>query len=90
MEIKLSMEILQVAMTVNKARQNGLALDINHLRVGWNGDFPAPADRMEPACLDNDDGILNRRPPRAVDQFSALHHECLLYHVFFCSLLPAI
>ena len=84
------MEILQVAMTVDKARQNGLALDINHLRVGWNGDFPAPADCLEPARLDNDDGILDRWPAGAIDQSSTLHHEYFLCHLFFSSLVPTL
>jgi hypothetical protein len=90
MEIKLSMEILQVAVTVDKARQNGLALDINHLRVGRNGDFPAPTDCLEPASPDNDDGILNRWPAGAIDQSSTLHHEYFLYHLFFSSLVSTI
>src|SRR4029450_1312228 len=38
-EIKLSMEILQVAMTIDEARQNGLASDINHLRTGRDRGF---------------------------------------------------
>jgi hypothetical protein len=83
MEIKLSMEILQVAMTIDKARQNGLALGINQLRVGWNGDLPAAADRLEPARLDNDHGIFDRWPAGAIDQSSTQYHECFLYHVFF-------
>src|SRR4029434_1193848 len=88
MEIKLSMEILQVAMTVDKARQNGLAFDINHFCVGRNRDFAATTDCLEPARLDNDNGILDRRPAGAVDQFSTLHHEYFLCHVFFSSLVP--
>src|SRR5882724_2151941 len=83
MEIQLSMEILQVAMTVDEARQNGLASDINHPRVGRNRDLAATTDCLEPACLDNDDGILDRRPAGAIYQFSTLHHEYSLCHVFF-------
>ena len=83
MEIKLPVEILQVAMTVDEARQNGLALDVDHLRVGRNRDVAASTHRLEPARLNNDDGILDRRPPGAIDQSSTLHHECLLCHVFF-------
>src|SRR6266536_3342692 len=88
MEIKLSMKILQVAMTVDEARQNGLPFDINHLCIGRNSDFAATTDCLEPACLDNDDGILDRRPAGAIDQFSTLHHKYFLCHVFFSSLLP--
>jgi hypothetical protein len=70
------------ALAVDKARQNGLAVDINHLRVGWNGDFSASADRLEPACLDNDHGILDRWPTGAIDQPSTQYHEDFLGHVF--------
>ena len=88
MEIKLSMEILQMAMTIDEARQNGLASDVDHLGIGRNSDFAATADCLEPACLDNDDGILDRRPAGAIDQFSTLHHEYFLCHLFFSFLLP--
>jgi hypothetical protein len=90
MEIQLSMEILQVAMTVDKPGQNGLALDVDHLRVGGNQDFPAPADGFEPASPDNDGGILDRWPAGAVDQSSTLHHESLLCHLYFSFLLSTI
>jgi hypothetical protein len=49
MEIKLAMEILQVAMAIDKARQNGLAFYIDDLSAGGNSDFAAPADGQEPA-----------------------------------------
>jgi hypothetical protein len=87
MEVKLSMEIFQVAMTVDEARQNGLALDVNHLRIGRNRDFAATTDCLKPACLDNDDGILDRRPAGAIDQSSTLYHEYFLCHVFFSSVV---
>ena len=90
MEIKLSVEILQVAMAVDKARQNGLSLDIDQLRVGRNGDFPTPTDCVEPASPDNDDGILNRWPAGAIDQSSTLNHEYFLYHRFFSSFAPTV
>ena len=77
------MEILQVAMTIDKTRQNGFASDINDLSVGRNRNCAAPTDGLEPACPDNDDGILDRRPAGAIDQSSTLHHECFLYHVLF-------
>src|SRR5262250_1784094 len=54
MKIKLSMEILQVAVTIDEARQNGLASDINHLSTGRNRDFSTAADCLEPASLDNE------------------------------------
>src|SRR4029077_11939751 len=85
MEIKLAMEILQVAMTIDEARQNALAFDINHLGVGRNRDFAVLTDRLELACLYNDEGILDGWPAGAIDQFSTLHHECFLCHVFFSS-----
>jgi hypothetical protein len=88
MEIKLSVEILQVAMTVDEARQNGLAFDIDHLCIGRNRDFAAPTDCLELACLDNDDGIFDRWPAGAIDQSSTLQHEYFPCHVFFLSLVP--
>jgi hypothetical protein len=87
MEIKLSMEILQVAMTIDKARQNGLALDIDHLGVEGNRDFAAPADCLELSSLNYDNRILDWRPAGAIDQFSTLHHERFLGHVFFSSFI---
>src|SRR5437660_12430378 len=85
MEIKLAVEILQVAMTIDEARQNGLAPDINHLGVGGNSDFAATTHCLDLAGLDNDDGILDGWPASAIDQFSTLHHECFLCHIFFLS-----
>ena len=69
-------------MTIDEARQDGLAPGINDLSVGGNRDFGAPADCLEPACLDHDDGILDGRPAGAVDQFSTLHDEYFLCHFF--------
>src|SRR6516225_4144113 len=70
MEIKLAMEILQVAMTIDEARQNALAPDINHLGIGRSGDFAVLADRLELAGLHDNDGILDGWPAGAIDQFS--------------------
>jgi hypothetical protein len=88
MEIKLSMKILQVAMTIDEARQDGLASDVNHLCMGRNGDLAAPTNSLKLALLDKDDGIVDGRPARAVNQFSTLHHEYFLCHVFFSSFIP--
>jgi hypothetical protein len=68
-----------MAMPIDKTREDALASDINDLSVGGNRDFGAPADCLEPACLDHDDGILDGRPAGAVDQFSTLHDK-----YFFC------
>ena len=83
MEIKLSMKILQVAMTIDEAWQNGFALDVDHLRVGRNSDIAAATGCLELACLNNDDRIVDRRPARAIDESSTLHYECFLCHFFF-------
>jgi hypothetical protein len=83
MEIKFSVKILKVAMAVDKARQNGLALDVDHLSAGGNSDVAVPTDCLEPARLDHDGRIVDRRPTRAIDQFSTLHNERLPCHVFF-------
>jgi hypothetical protein len=72
-------------MAIDKAGQNSLALDINHLSAGGNSDFAPTTDCLELACLDNDNGILNRWPAGAIDQFSTLHHERFLCHIFFSS-----
>jgi len=56
MEIKLAVEILQVAMTIDEARQNGLALtSITWASAGTC--FAATTHCLELAGLDNDDGI---------------------------------
>jgi hypothetical protein len=85
MEIKLAVEILQVAMTVDETRQNGLAFDVNHLSARGNRDCAAAADSLEPACLNNDGAIVNRRPAGAIDQSATLHDEYFLRHDFFSS-----
>jgi hypothetical protein len=83
MEIELAMKVLQMAMPIDKTRQDALAPDINDLGVGGDGDFAAPADCLKPACLDHDDGILERRPSGTVDQFSTLHDKYFFCHFFF-------
>ena len=77
------MKILQVAMTIDEAWQNGFALDVDHLRVGRNSDIAASTHCLELACLNNDDGIVDRRPAGAIDQSSTLHYECFLCHLSF-------
>src|SRR5262249_45461295 len=84
-EVKLSMEILQVAMAIDEARENRLASDVNKLCMGRNRDFATMTNCENPACLDNDDGIFDGRPASAIDQFSTLHHEYFLCHVSFPS-----
>ena len=49
MEIKLAVEILQMAMTIDESRQNSLASNVNDLSAGGNTDFAAPADGKKPA-----------------------------------------
>jgi hypothetical protein len=88
MEIKLSMEIFQVAVPIDEARQDGLTFDFDDLSAGGNRDGIAPPDCLESASLDNNGTIFNRRPASAIDQSATLHHECLLCHVLF--LLPMI
>src|SRR6266403_3780627 len=83
MKIELAMKILQMAMPVDEARQNALAPDIDDLSVRGNRDVAASADGLEPACLDHDDGILDRRPAGAIDQFSTLHDKYFLCHFSF-------
>jgi hypothetical protein len=86
MEIKLAVEIFEVTMSIDEARQNGSAMDVNYLGSGGNRDFATTADRLKPARLDNDDGVVERRPARAVDEFPALNHEPLLCHALVSSL----
>src|SRR6185503_2850508 len=83
MQIELPMKILQVAVTVDKAWQDGFASDVDHLRATGNGDFAALADGLELSRLDNDRRILDRRPARAVDQFPTLNHERCFCHSFY-------
>jgi hypothetical protein len=88
MKIKLAMKILQVAMAIDESRQHGLAFYIDDLSAGGNSDFAALADRLEFAGLDDNHGILDRRPAGAVNQFSTLHHKYILCHIGFASVLP--
>ena len=88
MKIELAMKILQVAMSIDESRQNGLAMHVDDLSAGGNSEFAAPADSLEPACLDDNHGILDRRPAGPVNQFSTLHHKYLLCHICFSSVLP--
>jgi hypothetical protein len=67
MEIKLAMKILQVAMAIDKARQDTLAPDIDHLRIGRHSDFSASTDRLKSTSVNNDNGIVDGRPSSAVD-----------------------
>src|SRR5207237_2862669 len=78
----------QVTVTIDEARQNGLALDVNDLRTSGNSDFAASADGLKPACVNHDHRILDRRPSCAVDQSSTLHDENLFGHVFYSFLVP--
>src|ERR1700730_14931129 len=67
MQIKLAEKIFPVAMAVEKARQHGLAAGVDDLRALRNGHLAVAAGGGEAAVLDNDDGILDRRPSGAVD-----------------------
>src|SRR4051794_20857500 len=82
MQIELAVEILQVPMTVDEARQNGLAADVDHLRAGRNGKLTAAADGFKSASLNDNDGIVDRWPSGAIDQPAALQHEHCLGHIF--------
>jgi hypothetical protein len=83
MEIKLTMKILQVTVTIDEARQNGPALDVNDLSAGGNSDIAASTDCLDSARLDNDNGIVDRRPAGTVNQLSPLHNEYFFYHDLF-------
>src|SRR5262245_32359992 len=43
-EVKLSMEIFQVAMAIDEAWENRLASDVNHLCIGRDRDFATTTD----------------------------------------------
>ena len=68
MEVKLSVEILQMAVTVDEAGQNGFALDVDHLGARRNSEFAAPAYRGELSSVNNDRRIVDSRPAGAIDQ----------------------
>jgi hypothetical protein len=76
------MEILQVAMTIDETRQDSLAFDVDHLSARRKRHFAATTDGLELTRLDNDDGILDRRPASAIDQFSTLYDEDSICHDF--------
>src|SRR5262245_31576502 len=85
MEIEFTMKIFQMTMTVDETRQDGLAFDIDHLSAGGNRAFTPATDGLKPASLDNNDGVLDRWPSSAIDQFTTLHHEYFLRHARFPS-----
>ena len=61
------MEILQMAVTVDEARQNAFTLDVDHLGAGGNSDVATSAHCRELARLNNNDRIVDRPPAGAID-----------------------
>jgi hypothetical protein len=82
MEVKLSMKILQVAVTIDEPRQNGFTVDLDHLGVSRNSNFTGSTHRRELAFLDNDRRVIDRWPAGAIDQFPTAHNEYFLGHLF--------
>src|SRR5262245_50960658 len=80
MEIELAVEMFHMTVTTDEARQNGLAFHVDFFGVIGHANFAAPADRLEPAGLDDDDGIVDRRPSGTINQLSATHYECFVRH----------
>jgi hypothetical protein len=81
------MKILQVAVTIDEARQNGLPADIDHFGAGGDRHCVVSTHSLKPAVLNYDDAIFDRRAASAVDQFSTLDHLDFLSHVFASSLM---
>lgn len=48
--------------------------------ISRNRYLPLLPDRLEPATVDNDDGIFHSRTAGAVDQRAALHRQNLACH----------
>ncbi len=80
MEVELAVEVLEVSMTVDEARQHGLAAGVDRHGAIGNRDIAGSADRLEPALLDHDHGILERRTAGAVNERAACHHQRFVVH----------
>ena len=87
MQVKLAVEILEMRVPIDKARQYGLAGDIDHLGARRHSDLAIAPDRRKPAVADDDDRIIEWRPPGAIDQPAAPHHQHFVRH-FSPNLLP--
>jgi hypothetical protein len=62
-------------VTVDEARKNRLAFDVDSTASRWNCDLATLANSFESIALDHDNGILHRRAASPVDECSALNDQ---------------
>src|ERR1700683_538137 len=77
MQIKLAPKCFPMTVAVDEARHDGLAADIDHVCARRNRDLSTPANGLEAISLDDEDGVLDRRPAGAIDQRAAFNNEGL-------------
>ena len=80
MEIELAVKILEMGVAVDEARQNREPARVDDVGVGRKLDLAPLTDRLEPARLDDNDGVLDGRTTGAVDQRSTLYHKDVTGH----------
>jgi hypothetical protein len=81
MQVELAVEILQVPVPVDEARQHRLAAHIHDVRPLRNWNVAGAPDPFESASLDHNHGMGQWRPPGAVDQGPAADDERPLSHL---------
>ena len=62
-------------VSVHQPRQDGFPIRVDDARVGRDGDLPFRADGFDAIPLDDNDGIIDRVFPRAVDECAALERH---------------
>src|SRR5262249_48838002 len=85
MQVELADKVEQMAVTVDEARKNRLAFDVDSAASRWNCDFATFADRLDSIAFDHDDRILHWRATGSVDERSTRMTSA----VGFCASLRA-
>ena len=78
MQVEFSVKILEMAMTIDEARQHCLSSDIDYLRAGRN--LAEPTDGLKAAFADDDHAIVSWWAASTIDQRSSLDHQRLFRH----------
>jgi hypothetical protein len=77
MEVHLTHPVTQVAVAIDKARQNRFAFGIDDLRVLRHFDLAALTHILESPIANDDNSIHHRRASGAVDQRAADNRDWL-------------
>src|SRR5262249_10622258 len=75
MQVELADKVEQMAVTVDEARKNRLAFDVDSAASRWNCDFATFADRLDSIAFDHDDRILHWRATGSVDERSTQNDQ---------------